>query len=285
MKNCKQIVLLILALTILTSCSSEGIKDKSPRTKKAELYYSQGTSLLIKRKYTEALDHLIKADQLTPSNSKVKNNLAMAYYFKNKTKMAIDILKQSIELNSKNSDAKVNLGSIYMQLNQLNKAKSVYQEILRDLVYKHQYRTYYNLALIALKEEKHLEAQKHLYLSLKEKNDYCPSLFQLGILEKEKGNHLEALKHFRESTKSTCTNDPRPHFEIAESLLKLRRVFESKTKYKDIIKQFPNTIYAKKAKARLTKAHSFQKSLTKFDENLLLKDKEKLKQYIETPDF
>ncbi len=253
MKNILKLSVILILLPFLTMCSSNELVDKSPEEKKADLYYAQGTSNLIKKKYTEALTHLLQANKLRPNNSQVKNNLAMAYYFKGQTKTAIDILNQSIELNPKNSDAKINLGSIYFQTNQLDLARGIYQEILKDLVYKYQFRTHYNLALIALKQNQPLVAQKHLYLSLKEKNDYCPALFQLGVIERDKGNDVASLRHFKESTKSTCVNDPRTHFEVAKTYLRLGKKSEAEMKLLSIIRSFPSTTFALTARKELRK--------------------------------
>lgn len=271
-------------------CSQNPIKDKSPLEKKADLYYSQGTSYLIKKRYTEALSHLLEADKLRPNDSKIKNNLAMAYYFKGQTLKAINILEESIELEPNNSDAKNNLASIYFQTEQYEKSKNIYTEVLKDLVYKHQYRTHFNLALIALKQNREVVAQKHLYQSLKVKNDYCPSLFQLGAIEEEKGNLLEALKHFKESTKSICYNDPRPHYEVAKTLLKLKKTSEAEIKLLSIIRSFPKSSYSTLAKEQLKKiGHSEEnvENLTqKINDDILdLRKRPGNKTLFTTPDF
>ncbi|MFZ8933798.1 MAG: tetratricopeptide repeat protein, partial [Bacteriovoracaceae bacterium] len=280
---------IICLLPFLTMCSSNELVDKTPEQKRADLYYAQGTSKLIKKQYTEALSNLIKADKLKPNDSKVKNNLAMAYYFKGQTKLAISLLNESIELNPQNSDAKVNLGSIYFQTNQYQLAKNTYKQILKDLVYKHQYRTHYNLALIALKQDRAIEAQKHLYLSLKDRNDYCPSLFQLGVIERESGNYIEALKHFQESTKSTCTNDPRPHYEVASTYLKLGKRYLAEAKLLSVIRNFPSSPYADRSRNQLRrlglKNEKINNLTKKLDNDILDLTKGKSKYIIETQDF
>ncbi len=289
MKKLAKLSVIIFLLPFLTMCSTNELAKKTPKEKRADLYYAQGTSKLIKKHYTEALSNLIEADKLKPEDSKIKNNLAMAYYFKGQTQMAIDLLNESIQINPKNSDAKVNLGSIYFQTNQYQLAKNTYNEILRDLVYKHQYRTHYNLALIALKQDDTLMAQKHLYLSLKDRNDYCPSLYQLGVIAREQGNFIEALKHFKESTKSTCTNDPRPHFEVASTYLKLGKKYQAEIKLLSIIRNFPKSPYAPMARTQLRKMGLKNENINnltkKIDNDVLDLTKGKTEYIIETQDF
>ena len=136
----------------LLGCSTK--KQKKITLRKAELYYGHGTENLISRNYTKALEFLLKANELDPDNSKIINNMAMAYYFKKQRNTAINLLKKAIKLDPKNSDAKNNLASIYVDSNMLQEAKDLYKQVQKDLIYSHQYRTFYNLAVIAEKENR-----------------------------------------------------------------------------------------------------------------------------------
>ena len=100
---------LFLILTLLVSCSSgEKNVNKSVKEKQADLNYSHGTSHLIKKNYTLALDHLITANQMRKNDTKILNNLGMAYFFKKDMGNALKYLKESIETNeqhiSENND-------------------------------------------------------------------------------------------------------------------------------------------------------------------------------------
>jgi type IV pilus assembly protein PilF len=108
--------LLMSVLFIVTSCASDDVnRELTIDEKKAELYYDQGTSELIQKNYSQALNNLLKAKELRPLDSKVRTNLGMAYYFKEQVQLAVSELKEAIKLDTKNSDAKLNLATIYFE--------------------------------------------------------------------------------------------------------------------------------------------------------------------------
>jgi type IV pilus assembly protein PilF len=242
--------LLFILIPFIIQCSSNST-EKSDVQKKSELYYSHGTHYLLQKNYTEALSHLMKADELTPNDSKIKNNLAMAYYFKEQTIKAIDLLNTSLNLDPKNSDARVNLASIYFNLGKNEKAFLEYSKVLEDLIYPHQYRTHFNIALIYLKSARIQEAINHLNLSLKENKDYCPSHYQLGIISKQKKDLKGAKKHFEESTKATCYNLVEAHYQLTQTYLDLKLLDKAKAKLLEIIEKFSGSPYEHWAKKTL----------------------------------
>lgn len=277
---------------LFSSCGSNDIKEKSTEEKKSDIYYSHGTSYLLQKNYTEALSYLLKANEMTPNDTKIKNNLAMAYYFKGETNTAIKLLKESISIDDTNSDARNNLASIYFSQENYKMSQTEYELVLKDLIYKHQYRTHYNLALIQLKFNRTVEAMNHLQLSLQEKNDYCPSLYQLGMIYKNKKDYDKALEYFKEATKSTCYNLPESHFQVAELYSLLRQPELAQVKYEEVIKNFPTTSYADASKHRLgsLSKKTSEESLKDLQDDILMTPKsKKIKrsktQYVEAPQF
>ena len=88
-------------------------KPSSPDKKKAQLYFDQGTAELVNKRYTQALEYLLKAQELNPDDTRIFNNLGMSYYFKGKREKALTYLKRSVELDKRNSDARNNLAGIF----------------------------------------------------------------------------------------------------------------------------------------------------------------------------
>ena len=93
--------LIVTLLFFVVGCGGQQVVDKSTEEKKADLYYSTGTANLMNGSYTEALDKLIEANQLRPNDTKILNNLGMAYYFKNDVKNALFHIKKAIEVDPK----------------------------------------------------------------------------------------------------------------------------------------------------------------------------------------
>ncbi len=260
-KSLPEIIIFFLASIFLFSCSST---QKNPTEEQAELYYQQGTAKLISKNYTEALDHLIKAHQLNEKNTQICNNLGMAYYFKDNFSRAEFYIKKSLDLDPKNSDARNNLASLYFEKGLYDLSKKEYLKIKNDLVYKNQYRTFYNLAHISLKEYKTSEAINYLNLSLKENLDYCPAHFLLGKIMFDQENYQKAYESFRESSMGTCVNDPEPHYEQARSLIKLYRYDNAIDKLEYVISKFPmsklSTLATQNLKQIKNKYNNLQKT-------------------------
>ena len=242
----------LILLLILASCASnKEAADKTPEEKKFDLFYSYGTDSLIMKDYSSAVEYLRKAEEIKESDSKLQNNLAMAYYFKGQAEMAIQHLLRSISLDDKNSDAKNNLAGIYYQQNNLGPAKNLYLQVLNDLIYKYQFRTNYNLGLISLKERDQAAALDYFTKSLKDNEDYCPSHYQAGEIHYRSFRYVEALNHFIKATAGTCVNSPAPHYRQAQTLLKLNRHSDALLKLKMIIDKFPTSSFSLMAQNRL----------------------------------
>ena len=230
-------------------CSS--LNKSSLDKKKAELYFNQGTTELVNERYTKALEYLLKARKLSPNDTRIYNNLGMSYYFKGRQEEAQTYLKKSIKLDGRNSDARNNLAGIYLEQGDWEAARREYREVLKDLLYDSQYRTYYNLALLDLRQRRVNSAIGYLKKSLEDKSDYCPALYQLGLLEKQKSNYLKALEYFQEGIKGACYERPAPHLQLGVVWEELGEIGKAENKYKDVAKRFPKTEYASLANRRL----------------------------------
>lgn len=245
---------LFFAAFLLVSCASTNeLAEKTTEQKKSEIYYGQGTSDLVNKNYSQALINLLKAREFDPNDSQIRNNLGMAYYFRSQPELAEKELLKSIDLNNKNSDARVNLGTIYMEKNRLKEARIQYEKVLEDLTYISQFRNYYNLAVLALKEGDRAESFEYLFKSIKEKEDYCQAHFKLGELYFEEYKFKQALNSFQESAKGTCVNEPAPHYQQALVLMNLNRFEEARIKLKDVMEKFPKTRFNSLASIQLKK--------------------------------
>jgi type IV pilus assembly protein PilF len=274
---------ILFAALFLVSCASNDLAEKSTEQKKAELYYGQGTSDLVKKNYSQALINLLKAKDFEPGDSQIRNNLGMAYYFREQPVLAEKELLKAIDLDSKNSDARINLGSIYLEKNRLKEARVQYEKVLEDLTYTSQFRNYYNLAALALKEGDRGSAFEFLFKSIKEKEDYCQAHFKLGELYFEEYKFKQALQSFQESAKGTCVVEPAPHYQQALALMNLNRFEESRGKLKEIMEKFSKTRFNTLAGIQLKKitAEVHEQSATKSFQTEVIKESKT----IESPNF
>ena len=249
--------LIFLLIFVFSSCSSEPNKINEKEVK-SNLFFEHGTDSLMKKNYTEALSALLKADELWPDQTKVLNNLAMAYYLRGARAEAIKYLKKSLDVDPKNSDARNNLASMYYEQGDLLKAENEYQNVLKDLVYPNQFRTYYNLGLIKLRQGKLVEARQYFESSLKENSNYCPAHFELGRQEFIFGQFKKALKKFNDAIHGTCYNEPASHYYLGLTYLELKDYKKAQEKFNEIMAKFPNDELSKKS---ITQLKRMEKSI------------------------
>ncbi|EQC44658.1 lipopolysaccharide assembly protein LapB [Bacteriovorax sp. Seq25_V] len=235
MKN----IFIIITLGFLVSCASNNVE----KNKKADLYFSHGTQKLIEQDYTEALKNLLEAQKLDPSNTKIINNLAMAYYFKGKPDIAMKMLKESLELDEKNSDARNNIASIYFTENKLDLAQKEYEKILGDLLYQHTYRVQYNLALIEFKKGNRTKGLSYLEQAVGNRADYCPASYLLANEYRRLGQKAKSLETYKIATRENCAKNPQAFYEWGQLLSELGRDDEAREKFNYIIDKFPKSKY------------------------------------------
>lgn len=266
--------LTILALVIVAACSS---KSKI-QTKQSEIYFAAGTQSLMEKQYTDALKNLVQANKLDPDNSEILNNLAMAYYFKGEKDLAIQHLNRSLEIDQKNSDAKTNLASIYFKEGKVKEAEELYLKVLKDLTYEKQARTLYNLGVIELQSKKNVtQAEDYFRRSIKEDQNYCPSLFQLGVIEYKQRKHNTALKTFKQASMGICYDSPAPHYYQALTLIQLSRFDEARIKLDEIDTRFKDSSFAKMARVKTIELNQLQKNKSQ--------ESHASRKVLESPDF
>lgn len=253
----RTLVLLILSIFVLTSCAS---KDASLKAKQADLYFGAGTQSLIDRQYTDALKNLLEANKLKPNNSEILNNLGMAYYFKGERDIAVTHLKRALELNEENSDARINLASIYFKDKNYEDAERIYKQVLKDLTYDKQARTHYNLGMLSLAKQNPVAAENHFKKSIKEDDNYCPSYYQLGLIQYSRRQFNSSLRNFKEASMGSCFENAAPHYYQALSLMELRRYDDARMKLEEIDSHFKKSIYAVKARALAIELQTIEKN-------------------------
>jgi Tfp pilus assembly protein PilF len=243
----------ILILGFLLGCSSNSKNDneESKTLSKSEIFFNEGTLNLYEKKYTAALNNLLKAYKLSPQDDKIINNLAMSYFFKNNVEKAEKLLVQAREINPDNFDVQMNLGFIYIETDQLKKAHQIYNDLSRSLNFEYQYRTYYNLGVIAYKQKDNRNALSYFEKSIKENESYCPSLFWKARIYYDKQDFRKALTHFKESVKGSCYGTAQSHYYLALTHLKLNQVSDARMKLNHIIESYPRTDVALKSQSLL----------------------------------
>lgn len=241
----------LIILILLAACASSEKNTLSKTEKKAEVYYNQGTRGLVEKNYSAAIRNLVEAYKLKPEDSRIRNNLGMAFFFKKKPKLALGHLKKAVEFDPKNTQAILNLATVYMELGQYDLAEKNFQVVLDDLTFEQQFRTYYNLGVLSLKKNDNRQAQNFFRQAISENEAYCPAHFQLGQIYYRGARYEDALTSFKSASKGVCYENPEPIYYSALTHIKLDQVASAKEKLEDIIGRFQGSPIAKSAQKQL----------------------------------
>lgn len=251
MKN----IISLLFILVFISCASDQRKKSE---KKAILFYNQGTQELADKEYTIALTHLQQANQLLPENTHILNNLGMAFYFKGAEERAVRTIKRALEIDRKNTAARMNLATIEMKRKNFKQAEKLYLEILNDLNYPTQFKTYYNLGVLSQENGNESEAFSYYKKALQENESYCPAHQKLGDYYFKRRNLKKALSSYNEASFGTCYNSPLPHFRQAKTLIEMKNYPKATESLTLIMEKFSSTKYFNLARLELRKVEKLQ---------------------------
>jgi type IV pilus assembly protein PilF len=239
----------VMALLIATlGCSTLGSKDKQ----RAQLHLQIGVGYLSQGNNPAALNELLKADQLDPSNAAIKNNLGLAYYVRGKLDIAEKYFRESLSINKKFSDAANNLGRLLIDQKKFKFALRELRKAEDDLTYEYPEKTLANLGLLYFELGDYTTAQSYLKKSLDLRRDSCVtrSLYGRTLLElKSYEESATALDKAIELCREIRYEEPL--FFSAMSYYSLGDSEKSRVRLEELIRDHPQSKYFAKAKGML----------------------------------
>ena len=249
--------LFFILTALLSSCA---LPQKKNTKKKSDIFFQYGSEQLAMGEYTIALENLLRAQKEAPDDPKIINNLALAYFYKNRPATAKELLVNLIKKHPKYSDALNNLGTLYMRVGQYDKAKEYFMKVSEDLLFRKQFVTYHNLSKIFAKEGNKALAKHYNERSLEEFPQYCPALFQKGFLLYKEKEWEKSNSAFKKAMKGACYNYVENHFYLAMSLKHLKRFDLAEETLEKIKTHFTSTPYLNRVEIQLKELRSLKKT-------------------------
>lgn len=241
-------ILFPAALSLAAGCTSSS-RDLSET--KADVHMQAGTEALASREYTQALRQFLEAAKFSPKSPEIWSNVGVAYVGKNELTRAEDAWKKTLQLAPKHNDARLNLGILYTRQARYPEAEKVLLEASKDLTYPRLYQVAYRLALVYLQLKRPLLAEQQLKVAVRENGAFCPAWYELGMIQRERGDYQQSVESLQGSVKGTCYKNPKAHYEIAQMFLKIKDVAQAKSKFLEVIQLFPSSEWAQRSEATL----------------------------------
>lgn len=161
--------LLIIFITLSLSCAHNEQKSQ----KQAKYLLEIGTSYLANGDTPQAIRYLRNSIAADKNNPVAYNNLALAYYFRQKYLLAEKNLKKALELEPTYTEAMNNYGRVLIEVGQYNEAISVLTKATNDLTYNMPEKSYSNLGYAYYKAEQFDKALTNLKKSLSDRKNSC----------------------------------------------------------------------------------------------------------------
>ena len=173
---------LFLILFFIAGCATQGISDQE----KARLHLKIGTGFLNSNNYPQALEELLAAERLDNENPIIQNNLAIAYFVREKYSESEKHLRRAVTLDPSYTEARNNLGRTLIKLGLNHEAVKVLNIARKDLTYPHPENSLSNYGIALFSIKKFRSARSALLKSLKIRPKHCEtfhyyarSLFEL----------------------------------------------------------------------------------------------------------
>jgi len=247
MKQLLFIPFFIASLLTVGCASNQPSKDES----RGSVHLQSGVEALHRKDYSAALRSLYESARYTPKVPEVWSNIGVAYAGKGDVVKAEESWKKALTLDPKYHDARLNLGILYTRQKRYPEAERMLIEASKDLAYDKLSQVAYRRSIIYLRLNRPLLAEQQLKKSVEENRTFCPAWFRLGLIQKERGDYVEAAESFKGSVAGTCFKNPEAHYEIAQLYLKANEVKQARSKFLEVIQLFPSSEWAQKSEATL----------------------------------
>lgn len=236
-----------LIVVLLFGCATPQGDKKSV----ADIHLRMGTAHLQQGNYPQALKELLTAKELDPNSAVINNNLALAYFVRDKFTEAEALLKKAIELDPKYSDARNNLGRVYISMKQYDQAIAELTPVVNDLTYPTPEKSFSNLALAYYKKGEFSKARDNALTALKSDKNFCPaqSVYGLSLFFLE--DYKKAAPTFEKIVGKCEKEKEEAHYYAALSYFKMGFKDKAEARLQEMIHLYPEGEYTDKAKTML----------------------------------
>lgn len=212
-----------VALLVGLGCATSGKSAKELELHRARVHYDLAVEHMAQGRTALALRELQQAEQLDPNDPWIPLALGEGYRRKGRLEQAEQHLLRAMEVDPGSQTARLNLSALYVQMKRYEDAIPLAVTLADDPTFPAPWRALTNLGWAELQLGRRKDARRHLELAAEYHEGYWPAQLNLGILEAEEGNRLEALQRFEH----VLTRKPGPlpeaeaHFRMAEIYVSL----------------------------------------------------------------
>ena len=188
---------LTLALAGLGCATGSGPGSVSQTDeRKAESHYKIGIERMREGRMGLAIREFQAAAEFDPTDAWIQLSMAEAYRLKGYPKLAEEGLLEALRLRPDFQQARLNLSALYVQLERYDEAIAQTQSLLADPTFPVPWKALTNQGWAQYELGLLQDARWSLEQAVEYHETYWQAILNLGILDAEEGNRLEALERF-----------------------------------------------------------------------------------------
>ncbi len=249
--TCKMlgIVITTIALAFTSGCSTA---KKTNSKDIALLHLQNGTTFFTNKKYPMALTEFLAAEKLDSRNPIVQNNLALTYFVRERMDLALKHIDLALSINPSYTEARNNRARILVERGQYAQAIVEAKKVTEDLTYQFPIRGWTNIALAQFRMGSFKEAKATATEALKIDRANCFAQTILGRSQLEINEFKEAAETLdRAIVACRAEGEDEAAYFAGVANYKLGRSAAAIARLEEVLKEYPQGRYAKKAESLL----------------------------------
>lgn len=248
---------LFLSLSLFACASSAPKGGAAPSTPNdnEDPYYSftllrQGSVLMQQRRYEEALDRFLQAQQISPGNSTIHNMVGLCYMQLDQLDKAVAAFDRALSLTPSFTDARNNRGSAYLAQGKSHLAEVDFLAVLADTTYPHRWESFYNLGMAQLQQGRLGSAEESFKRAAFAPVPVFEAYLRLAEIAQRQGRTDTAID-LLEELRVKAPDRMDAAFELGRMLTQLGRHEEARPHLEAVIAADPSSPLADEARALL----------------------------------
>jgi len=250
MKRIRLLTTVLLATTLLfaSSCSAKRVKPELQ--KQARGHYELGLAYMEKGRVEEALEELLRAQEINPYDAEVQNALGLVYYSKERFEKSITHYQRALEIDPLYSDANHNLGTVYMYLGRYPEAITEFEKALANDLYRNRTQTYNSRGWAHYKMREYEKSRESFLQAIDHSPLFVIPYNNIGLTYLDQENFEKASQYFEKAVKYN-KDYAEARLNLGIAYLKLNRRSDAVSEFKATLRIDPYGVFGSRAQEYL----------------------------------
>ncbi|MGI9276940.1 MAG: type IV pilus biogenesis/stability protein PilW [Endozoicomonas sp.] len=187
----------LLSVALAGCVSSGGGQPEVDDAQVVESYLNLAKGY-VQEGYTEkALKPLKRALEVQPRSAEAHSVLGLVYQVQGETSLAEQAFRKALSYEPDSGEINNNFGAFLFSQNRLDEAYRLFSRAAQDVNYESRSRTYENLGIVTLRQDKRQQAEGHFEKALRLNGNLPLARLELSSLLFEQGRKRDAWRNYQ----------------------------------------------------------------------------------------